>query len=136
MWSKNNFISNEIGYEVIATVDFSKGDFIVEYAGDLITRKEALSREAKYDQDPHRYGSYVLYFKAKERRWAIDPTLTKDRLGRYCNHSRRAPNAESAMVEINGIPRVYLKALTNIKTGQQILFDYRVNNREIEWLDM
>ena len=77
--AKKSFISNEIGYGVMATEDFSKGDFIVEYAGDLITRKEALSREAKYDQDPHRYGSYVLYFKAKERRWAIDPTLTKDR---------------------------------------------------------
>lgn len=44
--------------------DFSKGDFIVEYAGDLVELSEAKSREEIYKKDTS-YGCYMYFFNHK-----------------------------------------------------------------------
>ena len=45
---------------------FSKGDFIVEYAGDLVELSEAKSREEIYKKDTS-YGCYMYFFNHKGR---------------------------------------------------------------------
>ena len=42
-----------------------KDEFVVEYAGDLITPKEAEKRDAKYSANTDKYGSYMYYFVHK-----------------------------------------------------------------------
>ena len=41
---------------------FSKGDFLVEYAGELIDMGTAMDLEVKYSWDASK-GSYMYYFK-------------------------------------------------------------------------
>ena len=49
------------GRGVVTTRKFSKGEFVVEYIGDLIDMKEAKLREIKYAQDATK-GCYMYYF--------------------------------------------------------------------------
>lgn len=53
---------------MVATKDFHRGDFIVEYAGDLISIDEAKEREANYAKDPTK-GCYMYYFSFKNKKY-------------------------------------------------------------------
>lgn len=46
----------------MTTQQFAKGDFVVEYAGDLIDQVSAKKREAIYAQDQNT-GCYMYYFQ-------------------------------------------------------------------------
>lgn len=48
-----------VGKGLFASKEYSPGEFIVEYAGELINRKEGLKREKCY---PLEKGSYIYFF--------------------------------------------------------------------------
>lgn len=50
------------GRGVFATRGFTKGEFVVEYSGDLLDITRAKRREAKYALDPAT-GCYMYYFQ-------------------------------------------------------------------------
>ena len=50
------------GRGVFALRRFKKGDFVVEYHGDLLELADAKEREAQYAQDPNT-GCYMYYFQ-------------------------------------------------------------------------
>lgn len=52
----------------MASKPFEKGDFVVEYSGDLIDIVEAKKREQMYAQD-HNTGCYMYYFKYKGQQY-------------------------------------------------------------------
>ena len=56
------------GRGVVATKPFKKGDFVVEYAGDLIDLKEAKKRDEDYAKDPSK-GCYMYYFNFQNRKY-------------------------------------------------------------------
>ena len=54
------------GRGVVASKSFARGDFVVEYHGDLIDIGQAKSRERKYSSKPD-IGCYMYYFKFNNR---------------------------------------------------------------------
>ena len=50
------------GRGVVATRKLKKGDFVVEYSGELLDLDKAKEREAKYSMDITK-GCYMYYFK-------------------------------------------------------------------------
>jgi uncharacterized protein len=96
------------GLGLFATKPIRKRAFIVEYKGRKLTTEAADKLEAR--------GNRYLY--EINNRWTIDGT-TRRNLGRYANHSCR-PNAESYTVK----HRVFLRAIKNIKPGDEITYDY------------
>ena len=56
------------GRGIFATRNFFKGDFIVEYSGDLIDVKKAKEREGEYSMDLSK-GCYMYYFKANGKQY-------------------------------------------------------------------
>ena len=52
----------------MATKNFLRGDFVVEYCGDLISIPEAKERDAKYSKDPTK-GCYMYYFQFKNKKY-------------------------------------------------------------------
>ena len=50
------------GRGIAATKFFEQGEFVVEYAGDLLDIPTALAIEAEYYKDPE-IGSYMFFFK-------------------------------------------------------------------------
>lgn len=56
----------EKGRGVFAVKRFKKGDFVVEYHGDLLDLTEAKKREAEYSKDPET-GCYMYYFQYQSK---------------------------------------------------------------------
>ncbi|XP_041493095.1 N-lysine methyltransferase KMT5A-like [Microtus oregoni] len=110
------------GRGVIATKQFSREDFVVEYHGDLIEISDAKKREALYAQDPSR-GCYMYYFQYRSKTYCVDATRETNRLGRLINHSRYG-NCKTKLHDIDGVPHLILIASRDIAAGEEILFDY------------
>lgn len=56
------------GRGVVATKEFSKGDFVVEYAGELIDVAFARQREKDYGANPA-IGCYMYFFSIGTRQY-------------------------------------------------------------------
>ncbi|XP_047660570.1 N-lysine methyltransferase KMT5A-A isoform X1 [Tachysurus fulvidraco] len=110
------------GRGVFATQSFQKGQYVVEYHGDLLLQTDAKKREAVYAQDPAT-GCYMYYFQHLTKTYCVDATKETDRLGRLINHSKNG-NCQTKLHDINGIPHLILVASRDIKEGEELLYDY------------
>ena len=81
-------------------------------------------------------GCFILYIKVKQDWLTIDATEDTGRVGRLVNHSIQKANAVLQLVEVEGLPRVFLMAKCGIACGQEILYDYGDRKSELEWLKM
>lgn len=59
---------SEKGRGIVAGRPFQRGEFVVEYIGELIDQTEADRREEDYAQNAE-FGCYMYYFKHKEQQW-------------------------------------------------------------------
>ncbi|CAM4565457.1 N-lysine methyltransferase KMT5A isoform X5 [Lepidochelys kempii] len=118
---KIDFIDGK-GRGVIATRHFSRGEFVVEYHGDLIEIMDAKKREAVYAQDPST-GCYMYYFQYLSKMYCVDATKETNRLGRLINHSK-CGNCQTKLHDIDGVPHLILIASRDIKVGEELLYDY------------
>jgi uncharacterized protein len=96
------------GLGLFATAPIEHGDFIIAYKGRRISNALATRLEAR--------GARYLY--EINGRWTIDGS-SRGNIARYANHSCR-PNAESDVVK----GKVILRAIKNIKPGDEITYDY------------
>ncbi|XP_058457066.1 N-lysine methyltransferase KMT5A [Malaya genurostris] len=116
------------GRGIITTRPFSKGEFVVEYIGDLITVSEARQREQIYAEDDNT-GCYMYYFKHKNVQHCIDATAESGKLGRLVNHSRNG-NLMTKTVSLNNRPHLVLIAKEDISEGVEVTYDYGDRSKE------
>jgi uncharacterized protein len=96
------------GIGLFATRPIRKYARITEYKGPVLDHEDARRAENR--------GNRYLYEVSKHR--TIDGT-PRSNVARYANHSCN-PNAESVVWR----SRVFIKALRNIKPGEEITYDY------------
>jgi len=116
-------VLEEKGRGVFSSKKFNKGDFVCEYAGELIDVQEARMREAEYEETPE-VGSYMYFFEFKSKKYCVDATKESDRLGRLLNHSKISSNVSTQLFPINEIPYLILVASQDIEPGEELLYDY------------
>ncbi|XP_058834194.1 N-lysine methyltransferase KMT5A [Topomyia yanbarensis] len=116
------------GRGIITTRPFLKGEFVVEYIGDLITVAEAKQREQIYAEDDNT-GCYMYYFKHKNVQHCIDATAESGKLGRLVNHSRNG-NLMTKTVSLNNRPHLVLIAKEDITEGVEVTYDYGDRSKE------
>lgn len=116
------------GRGIITTRPFMKGEFVVEYIGDLITVAEAKEREQIYAEDDNT-GCYMYYFKHKNVQHCIDATAESGKLGRLVNHSRNG-NLITKTVTLNNRPHLVLIAKEDISEGVEVTYDYGDRSKE------
>ncbi|KAL4142635.1 hypothetical protein QTP88_005054 [Uroleucon formosanum] len=116
------------GRGILAGRDFTRGEYVVEYSGELINIQEARKREAIYSQDTST-GCYMYYFKYGSTHYCIDATPESSRLGRLVNHSRFG-NLVPKIVEVAGLPRIILIAKYDIKRDEELTYDYGDRSKE------
>ncbi|KAI6234375.1 [Histone H4]-lysine(20) N-methyltransferase [Aphelenchoides fujianensis] len=116
---------------------FARGEFVLEYQGDLLDQSEALARERRYEEDPS-IGSFMFFFKHKDRRWCVDATAESPHKCRLLNHSIARPNLRPRLVEVDHSVRICFFAMRDIGEGEELLFDYgdrsAANIEENPWL--
>ncbi|CAO2617972.1 N-lysine methyltransferase KMT5A [Lemmus lemmus] len=110
------------GRGVIATKQFSRGDSVVEYHGDLLENTDAKKQEAVYAQDPST-GCYMYYFQYLSKTYCVDATRETNRLGRLINHSKYR-NCKTKLYVIDSVPHLILIASRDIAAGEELLFNY------------
>jgi len=60
------------GFGVVATRDYQKGDFLLEYVGEQITQEEGERRQRKYA------GNKMFFFSFKGKKlWYVKKTQTQ-----------------------------------------------------------
>merc|ERR1711899_123219 len=114
---------------VVPTKKLSKGDFVVEYAGELIEHTTAEERENKYAMDVSK-GCYMYYFKTNGKHYCIDATVETGRYGRLVNHSRLHPNLMTKVIMNGKSPRLILIAKHDLEPGTELLYDYGDRSKE------
>lgn len=110
------------GRAVFATRCFQKGEYVVEYHGDLLQITDAKKREAEYAQNPAT-GCYMYYFQYLCKTYCVDATKESGRMGRLINHSKNG-NCQTKLHDISGVPHLILVASRDIDEGEELLYDY------------
>jgi len=101
------------GKGVFALVPLARGEQIIEYKGEVISWPEALRRHPHDPKDP----DHTFYFHIDDDN-VIDAKHGGN-AARWINHACQ-PNCEAD--EVDG--RVFIKALRNIKPGEELFYDY------------
>jgi len=110
------------GRGIMALKPFRRGEFVVEYAGDLVDKGTAVQRENSLDPSQ---GFFMYYFEHKGKQYCIDATQESGRYGRLMNHSRRNPNCMPKVVTLDpDTPRLILVAKQDIQPGTELVYDY------------
>jgi len=104
------------GKGVFAVRDIPEGETILEYVGEIITWKEADRRHPANPDDPN----HTFYFSIRDGKKVIDAAVGGN-ASRWINHSC-APNCEAD--EDDDTHRVFIKALRNIRAGEELNYDY------------
>lgn len=131
------------GLGVVAMEPIKKGEYVVSYLGDVVFESEADKRELEYEAKGLRH--YYLYVtnvrkrnpdnKNKLERLVIDPTIPKHDYGwaRLMNCSKSHPNIKPRSIRLPRYPFVELQffATRRIQAGEELLFDYDPNSRDV-----
>ncbi|GMT17305.1 hypothetical protein PFISCL1PPCAC_8602, partial [Pristionchus fissidentatus] len=111
------------GRGIRAGRSYVKNELVVEYRGDMIDYETAKLREEEYGRD-HSIGSYMYFFKYKNKHWCVDATKESPFKGRLVNHSALRPNLKTKVVEMGGQHHLILIAKRSIEEGEELLYDY------------
>ncbi|XP_039291207.1 LOW QUALITY PROTEIN: uncharacterized protein LOC111050219 [Nilaparvata lugens] len=111
------FMTADKGWGVKTRHPIRTGEFILEYVGEVVSEREFKSRMAsRYHSDTHHYCLH------------LDGGLVIDghRMGgdgRFVNHSCE-PNCEMQKWSVNGLFRMALFALRDIRPHEELTYDY------------
>ncbi|CAG9808689.1 unnamed protein product [Chironomus riparius] len=113
------------GYGLITTKTLLEGTFICEYAGEILTKTEAIKRDKSQNAI-----NYILCLNeissesnSNKIQTFIDPRI-KGNIGRYLNHSCD-PNCEILSVRVDSIiPKIAIFTKRNIKENEELTFSY------------
>ncbi|XP_022938750.1 histone-lysine N-methyltransferase ASHH2 isoform X1 [Cucurbita moschata] len=106
------------GYGLQSVEDISKGQFLIEYVGEVLDMHAYEARQKEYALNGHRH----FYFMTLDGSEVID-ACGKGNLGRFINHSCD-PNCRTEKWMVNGEICIGLFALRDIKKGEEVTFDY------------
>ena len=103
-----------------------EGQFVCEYAGEVLGREVAKARALR--QTAEGKANYILVLREhaggiEVARTIVDPTVVGN-IGRYLNHSC-APNLIMLPIRVDStVPRLALFANRDISEGEELCFDY------------
>lgn len=107
------------GWGVVAAESINKGDFIIEYIGEVID--DALCEKRLWDMKYN--GDKKFYMCELRKDFTIDATF-KGNLSRFLNHSCD-PNCKLEKWQVEGETRVGVFAAQSIEVGEPLTYDYR-----------
>ena len=118
------------GYGVYSTQKIKKGQQIIQYIGEKVTKKEGDKRSEK------RIKTYInsktpgsVYIFELNSRYDVDGSFKYNK-ARYINHSCN-PNCE---VEIKK-NKIWIVSIKNIKEGEELSYDYGYDFDEDDYTD-
>ncbi|XP_056014938.1 N-lysine methyltransferase KMT5A-like [Ostrea edulis] len=108
---EGKWISHVKGRGVFAVDSFQAGDFLLEYRGKLTER------------DPGD-GRYTFEFDLNGNTYWLDATAEDGSLGRLINDDKKCANATTKAVLVDGRPRLFFFAISDIPAGREVTYSY------------
>ncbi|XP_052406655.1 uncharacterized protein LOC127952310 [Carassius gibelio] len=118
---EGRFISHLKGRSVFSCTDFEKGDFLLEYRGDLISKEECERRQRIYH---HALKVFMFEFRYNGKLLCVDAARDDGSLGRLVNDDHINPNSRMKTIRVDGKPHLCLFATRSICPGEEITYDY------------
>ncbi|XP_057311957.1 uncharacterized protein LOC130649644 isoform X1 [Hydractinia symbiolongicarpus] len=121
------FINDNIGFGVFATKTFQHGEFLLEYAGNCISKVEGEKLQSTY---PDEAGSFLFFYNNS----CIDAT-ENTQFGKYVNDSKNAKNCcMKPIYDDNGHLHLCLFVLCDkvISIGEELRYSYG-DMKELFW---
>ncbi|XP_056407414.1 uncharacterized protein LOC130299346 [Hyla sarda] len=109
------------GRGVFALTPMEKGDFVVEFRGELIDVAESQRRQRIYHEAQK---VYMYEFQSGGKLWCIDAVREDASLGRLVNDEHRNPNCKIKRIMVDGRPHLCLFAIRDINPGEEITYNY------------
>ena len=103
---------------VFAARDIRKGERIIEYIGEKITKAESERRSMAQMEGASKTGDGAVYIFTLNKRYDLDGNAEWNP-ARLINHSC-APNCEAEVIR----GRIWILAYCDIKSGEELSFDY------------
>ncbi|XP_070572849.1 uncharacterized protein [Ptychodera flava] len=118
------------GRGVFAAVDIDAGEFLLEYAGEIISEEEGEKREETIPS------VYRNFFKHNSKTFCIDATTEPSegpQYGRLVNHGDHSHELNSKMriVVCESVPHLCLFSIKAIAAGTEILYNYGI--KDLPW---
>ncbi|XP_063419434.1 uncharacterized protein LOC134702463 [Mytilus trossulus] len=125
-------ITPNIGKGVFTSRNFKKGDFLLEYEGELLSSEEGVSRLDEHVASG--IGCYVFFFKNKdEKKMSIDGTFSRLK-ARYVNDGIGIEkNSVMKRIDVEDRPHLALFAVRDINTGEELRYDYGETSKYLPW---
>nr|XP_043609953.1 histone-lysine N-methyltransferase SUVR3 [Erigeron canadensis] len=123
----------EKGWGLFADEDIGCGEFVCEYAGELLTKIEARRRQQKYDKlaasSKHTTSLLVVREHLPSGNACMRINIDATRIGnvaRFINHSCDGGNLSIELVRSSGdlLPRVYFFTSRGILKDEELTFSY------------
>ncbi|XP_034549759.1 N-lysine methyltransferase KMT5A-A-like [Notolabrus celidotus] len=115
------YIDSFKGRGVFSSRHFQKGDFLVEYRGEVITQQEYERRHRVY-HDALQVFMFEFRFNGKQS--CIDAAREDGSLGRLVSDDHVNPNSTMETIRVDGKPHLCLFALKDISPGEEITYNY------------
>ncbi|KAL8265406.1 hypothetical protein R6Q59_023536 [Mikania micrantha] len=112
-------LTKHCGWGVEAAEFIKKGEFIIEYVGEVIS--DALCEQRLWDMKHQ--GNKNFYMCEIRKNFTIDATF-KGNASRFLNHSC-GPNCNLEKWDVDGETRVGVFAARSINVGEPLTYDYR-----------
>ena len=106
------------GRGVYAVKPIPKEEYVIEYVGNRINKKESEKRALAQMEVAEKTGAAAVYIFNLTKKWDLDGSVEWNP-ARLINHSCE-PNCEA----IQEGKRIYIQALRDIETDEEITFDY------------
>ena len=106
------------GHGLFAKQTLRKGQFVIEYVGEVLHEDEYRSRKQRYESEEKRH----YYFMTLSSSETID-AAERGNAGRFLNHSCQ-PNCETQKWMVNGELCIGIHALEDIAKDEELTFDY------------
>ncbi|KAL6457496.1 hypothetical protein MHYP_G00344590 [Metynnis hypsauchen] len=109
------------GRGVFAVTGLARGEFVLEFRGDLISAEESRRKRRVY------HGAmkgFMFDFLWHGKFWTIDAARDDGSLGRLVNDDHINPNCKMKRLIVEGRPHLCLFALRDITPGEELTYDY------------
>lgn len=110
------------GHGLFALVHISRGENVIEYVGEIVNKVQADHRERCLNSKG--FTSTYMFSISSNQEIIVDGTFIGN-AARFANHSC-LPNCEVHVIE----NRLYLRALENISPGDEICYNYHLQQIE------
>ncbi|XP_022104267.1 uncharacterized protein LOC110986593 isoform X2 [Acanthaster planci] len=122
------YIDDYIGHGTFVTKDFAKGDFLLQYRGEVISQSEGESRQESY---PVEKGSFLYFFQDKGNSLCVDGTNSDGACRMVNDAPLKKSNSQMKVISVDGTPCLCLFAREDIAAGQELRYDY--GDESVPW---